>query len=280
MDQHNGTITEVFMDLIWFEWWNCKTGYEVVELEAEFIDVWTTDDGEFVGFHKAKDAPKWVSKLLDLYDDQLNNPDHFHSSLMQAGPKFVVADKIQEEDSYRLRSSSAIFRELADTDPTTDGVKQFAGKYGLLEGTSFLGPRNPNSFDIEPFSLWIREINDLNRMVKKWDAAKKKNNTHSFVEIFNDHVADFNGGMTVQLGQNANDDQPGLRLTPKTLRSAIWLNFAQAVAENQKFKKCEECPNWFEIGPRGGRPEKVFCSNVCQMRAYRKRAKTKKEKKT
>lgn len=265
------------MGLIWFEWWNCENGYDVVELKAGFIDAMTSDGGELLAFHKAKGAPYWVSSLLPQYNEPQITPEHFYELLLAAGPKFVVANDTRGAVSSPLESS-VLFRELADTKPTPDGVKSFAGKYGLLEGSVLLGSNNLEPNIIEPFSLWISEIKDLKRLVTKWDDAKKKGSIHSFVELFNDHIADIGGGSTAQLAQTSGADHPSLRLVPRTLRSAIWLQFAQAVSENQILGKCEECPTWFEIGPGGGRPEKVYCSNACQMRAYRKRAKAKKER--
>lgn len=70
-----------------------------------------------------------------------------------------------------------------------------------------------------------------------------------------------------------NDDQSALRVyeVPKTLLGALWLQFAGAVERNSDFRKCSECGTWFELAPRTARSDKIFCSNVCRLRAFRRR---------
>jgi hypothetical protein len=44
-----------------------------------------------------------------------------------------------------------------------------------------------------------------------------------------------------------------------------------SIASNVLHRQCKECPNWFSVHPGTFRPEKLFCSDACRMRAYRKR---------
>ena len=63
-----------------------------------------------------------------------------------------------------------------------------------------------------------------------------------------------------------------LHVVPDSLLGALWLQFAQAIEHNSDFRKCVECEEmWFEVSPQKARADKVYCSDACRMRAYRKR---------
>lgn len=64
-------------------------------------------------------------------------------------------------------------------------------------------------------------------------------------------------------------------LTPNGLIGALWLQASLAIDGQVDFQQCRECSEWFGISAEHGRPEKLFCSDACRMRAYRKRKKTK-----
>jgi hypothetical protein len=68
---------------------------------------------------------------------------------------------------------------------------------------------------------------------------------------------------------------------PTTLLSAMWFQFADAVAGNRKHRICPICGTWFEVAPTGvsrtkngggpGRMNRVFCSDPCKSKDYRDR---------
>jgi hypothetical protein len=62
-----------------------------------------------------------------------------------------------------------------------------------------------------------------------------------------------------------------LRLMPTTLLEAMWLQFGQAVESNKAFRKCRHCGTWFDLSPKAARIDKVFCTEACKARAYRRR---------
>ena len=68
-------------------------------------------------------------------------------------------------------------------------------------------------------------------------------------------------------------DRPrlGLQMVPSSLAGALWLQFAHAIERNSDFRQCNECRIWFELSAQSGRSDKVYCSNACRSRAYRKR---------
>jgi hypothetical protein len=64
-----------------------------------------------------------------------------------------------------------------------------------------------------------------------------------------------------------------LHIFPDTLLSAMWLQFAQAIDGNHQFRACKECGTWFEISgsDAGFRVNRLFCSDACKSRDYRRR---------
>lgn len=62
-----------------------------------------------------------------------------------------------------------------------------------------------------------------------------------------------------------------LRLHPRDLLTAIWLQFALAVTGDKQYRACDACGKSYEIAPDTARTNKVFCSNRCKVRAYRER---------
>ena len=67
-----------------------------------------------------------------------------------------------------------------------------------------------------------------------------------------------------------------LQTVPANLLGAMWLQFAVAIEEGKRFKRCQarDCPVvWFEVstGPLGVREDAEFCSARCRHTAYRDR---------
>ena len=62
-----------------------------------------------------------------------------------------------------------------------------------------------------------------------------------------------------------------MSFSPSILLTALWLQFALSVEQNEDFKKCRECKRWFALAPGTARADKEFCSSACRSKAYRKR---------
>jgi hypothetical protein len=58
---------------------------------------------------------------------------------------------------------------------------------------------------------------------------------------------------------------------PQDLLAGVWLQFAQAVAENKDYGRCKECGAWFEVSPQGARKSRMYCSDICKIAAYHNR---------
>lgn len=65
-----------------------------------------------------------------------------------------------------------------------------------------------------------------------------------------------------------------LRLQQQTrsLLGILWLQCARAAEGDQTFRQCRSCRNWMLISPDvGKRRQAIYCSNLCKVRAFRKR---------
>lgn len=61
-----------------------------------------------------------------------------------------------------------------------------------------------------------------------------------------------------------------LRVQPKNLIGALWVQLAQAIDGNRNYRRCGACGKWFETGKSRGNPRK-YCSDACRQRARRAR---------
>jgi hypothetical protein len=89
------------------------------------------------------------------------------------------------------------------------------------------------------------------------------------------HVINDNLGRSVspQVRYDIENGKHDILLVPQSLLSAMWLQFAQAVAGGLKYRACKECGKWFELSTddTGFRVSRVFCSDPCKSKDYRKR---------
>jgi hypothetical protein len=64
--------------------------------------------------------------------------------------------------------------------------------------------------------------------------------------------------------------RPSMRLLPKNLAAALWLQFVEDVAADKGSNKCLVCGKWFRLDRH---EDKVYCSDACRVTASRVRAK-------
>ncbi len=64
-----------------------------------------------------------------------------------------------------------------------------------------------------------------------------------------------------------------LRLRPSNLLGAMWLQFAQAIAQGDSFRGCASCGKWFKVNTAedARKARKKFCSQVCKLHDHRRR---------
>jgi hypothetical protein len=90
-------------------------------------------------------------------------------------------------------------------------------------------------------------------------------------EELNRHLRDLAKEISVEMVWDKETNRPGQSANPLTLRSALWLQLADAVTNNRIFNRCRECRTWFEVAPDVARSHRRFCSNGCRSKAYRER---------
>jgi hypothetical protein len=56
-----------------------------------------------------------------------------------------------------------------------------------------------------------------------------------------------------------------------SLQHLVMIQWGMSIAASVEHRQCMECTAWFAVHPGAGRPEKLYCSDACRMRAYRKR---------
>jgi hypothetical protein len=78
-------------------------------------------------------------------------------------------------------------------------------------------------------------------------------------------------GTTARLLWNHQHTRQELCFVPQYLLGAIWLQFAVAVDGNKGYRNCRQCGRWFEVSPRAGRTDKIFCRGACRSQASRQR---------
>ena len=69
------------------------------------------------------------------------------------------------------------------------------------------------------------------------------------------------------------DTHPRIRIIPRHLLGALWLQLARAVDGNKDYGQCLTCENRFEISLQetGYRTNRSYCSDACRSKAYRER---------
>ena len=66
------------------------------------------------------------------------------------------------------------------------------------------------------------------------------------------------------------DEKLNMRFVPRSLISAIWVQFARAIEGNRTFSQCAHCSRWFEEATEK-RSDAKFCTDACRYKAYRRR---------
>ncbi|MCH8863577.1 MAG: hypothetical protein IID51_13890 [Proteobacteria bacterium] len=125
-------------------------------------------------------------------------------------------------------------------------------------------------------------------IAKDWILAKKAEKPDLFRRISEKDEKDWprllleqwvnrgTGGRT-DFGLGLSEKSLAAAQTPRGLIGALWQQATLAIDGHVDFLQCRQCRDWFGISAEHARPEKLFCSNACRMRAYRKRKKGRKE---
>ena len=74
---------------------------------------------------------------------------------------------------------------------------------------------------------------------------------------------------------NADRDKQVMRIVPKTLLGAMWLQFARAVSGEVRYRPCKACGKWLTLSTEddGFRSDREFCTAACRQKDYRAKVK-------
>jgi hypothetical protein len=214
----------------------------------------------------------WPVALAGYAINKIAHPDKSGSGL------FLVAQGDEMRWRNPLAENPVLFRRFALLPDTAAACIEFANEYGLLFGVDYReiepvdrarleDPSRPAFFEFDRDSIdeWSRQIRRLQRLVERWDRARAAGeSTAPYWEDLR------RPQLTVDLVLRSG--RPGICLQPDCLLSGIDLQFYQAVAGMTELRACEQCGDWFECGPGGGRRTvSRFCSDRCRFNFHNER---------
>ena len=145
----------------------------------------------------------------------------------------------------------------------TDEVLAFANEFGLL---TFFSPRTDDDYPGELLVEWSSQIEAMSEIVtlldadQNHDAAEKFNSWANYEKRSWDLVAE------IKITASKKSQRLYLNLVPDSLLSCMFLQLAEEITNNIRYKKCKFCPNWFPYGPGTGHKRiKKFCSTRCRV---------------
>ncbi len=152
--------------------------------------------------------------------------------------------------AYRpLEDTRGLARQFASLPREPQALRDFADEFGFLG----VGPS-----EHEEHELWWRtHIQGVHHVVQQIEAGNKQAMASAFTEYVEP-------SMTVRI-EAPLGKRPSLKVAPLNLISAMWLQIAQEITEETKFRKCLQCPKWFPHGSgTGHKATKRFCSDRCR----------------
>ncbi len=152
---------------------------------------------------------------------------------------------------------SGLFREFAEIEISSEAASAFVGKYGLLHTCD----------DKEPLEYFFDENNRMRSAVEMWKKGQEQGDWNPFIQAFDQYTR---GVASIKFCRAYGADSPALHITPDSLISAMWFQFAQVVSANTKLGRCAVCPTWFAFGPgTGRRKSSQYCSDRCRKADHR-----------
>lgn len=164
--------------------------------------------------------------------------------------------------------------------------------------------------DHELVDDWIKAIRAMNRVIELWlnlDTESQKNvRWEGYDKVYydvpnnephliaskevnpelleslrpGDHIGPGQQHLMMRINFHIKDAYPIMMIIdnkmqpciqPSNLLNGMWYQFADAVAENRKYKACEYCGAYFELGVGKAPLTKKYCSDKCRVAANRKK---------
>jgi hypothetical protein len=81
-----------------------------------------------------------------------------------------------------------------------------------------------------------------------------------------------NGNISFEYRQDMQRPVPlALKIFMPSLVSALWLQLATAIEEDQRYQRCPQCQCWFLVAAKARRASTTYCSPRCRIKAFRER---------
>lgn len=228
-------------------------GYEIIEFDPSKV-VWTASEVEGWKVHPPEGFPPQMARVLDRWGMHLEplpgEEEEPFQVIEPVGRRMVKFDPLAKEPS--------LYVEFANTPCTPEGLRVFANEFGLLGEAD----------QPELVELWFHEIRYMRRVLEK----QEKSPTGNF-SVFEKALSRVSKRLDWSMWPRPSSDKTArfeVYLQPPSLLSAMWFQFALAVEDITGFKRCQQCKSFIEVAPGSNRPDIIFCSNPCRMRAYRK----------
>ncbi len=156
-------------------------------------------------------------------------------------------------ESYRpLEQFDSLFKLFANAAADPPGLLEFVQKFGPLTTAGLDKERS------EPVDLVLEHAAAMRTFL----AHAAGDGSRLVAAIVLNHGGVPLGNMTVRLTLDPNTRTPRLRLTPRSLLDALWVQLGQALSGGAAIRQCEHCGQWFESGVgTGRRADAKFCSN-------------------
>lgn len=231
-------------------WSKSLKGYELVQHDPSSVDLDILKNDKMKARHGTLPPPKPMPhtvrgrRVQKLGDEDLA----WFSEISPLG------NRVQEFDP--INKSPDLYLLFANLPLSANGILNFAKDNGLL-GTGHAH---------ETIGEWRYEIRRMQDAIWSWKASGVNKSTKFPTSLLRHTLEQNLSGKIEQY------------LEPENLLAAIWVQFAGAIEGETSFIPCVECSNWIAVAPGSNRPDKIYCSDACKMRAYRKR-KAKKVKK-
>jgi hypothetical protein len=125
--------------------------------------------------------------------------------------------------------------------------------------------------NLEDAGRWVLAWSQINRLLSQWPHVRDSSDPAILTNFFEEFNEPMVGSLTLQIRVDHSTGQVSSDVTASSLAHAISSQWASAVAANVGHRQCRECTTWFAVHAGSGRPDKLYCSDACRMRAYRRR---------
>jgi hypothetical protein len=236
-------------------WEKHESGYEIVHFKPSAVD-WNDMDQVEGKVYPHGRLPPPMPILPDGYGGAVQDSEDDHlAHLKVISP---IGNKIENFDP--IEKAPDLYLTFANTPRSVDSILKFAKEYGLLKSDE----------GHETVDVWRYHILLMNQAISKWEHVQK-DRPAAFANIYKSLSPYSENNLKHSLQEEGSTGALMQFFEPVNLLAAMWVQFAGAIEGATSFGPCQECSAWINTDPRSNRPDKIYCSTACRMRAYRKR---------